>query len=75
MNTLPLGSPITVDPPVFGRRRWTVRDRIGWGTSLDLWAASCAVSRAFGRRLVRVTRGWPERPYTRARARIDCRGR
>lgn len=59
-NTLPLGTHITVDPPFLGRRRWVVRDRIGWGTELDLWAPSCALSRTFGRRQTTMRVGWGE---------------
>lgn len=64
-NGLPLGTRITVDPPFLGRRRWIVRDRIGWGTTLDLWAPSCALSRAFGRRRVSLTVGWPRPLHAR----------
>lgn len=59
-NRLPLGTQITVDPPFLNRRRWTVRDRIGWGTELDLWAPSCALSRSFGRRTTTMRVGWPK---------------
>lgn len=64
-NGYPLGTRITVSPPVFGRALWTVRDRIGWGTQLDLWNPSCGASLAFGRRVVHVTKGWPRALYTR----------
>jgi 3D (Asp-Asp-Asp) domain-containing protein len=74
MNTVPLGTRVTVDPPVFGRRRWTIRDRIGWGSQLDFWAPSCSISWAFGRRTIQVSQGWPERLYARhTRTRIPCR--
>jgi hypothetical protein len=53
-NRHPLGTVILLDRPgPGGRRRWTIRDRIGWGSELDLWAPSCAQSRAWGRRFVR----------------------
>lgn len=58
-NGYPLGTRITVDPAFFGRRRFVVRDRIGWGTQLDFWTNSCAAARNWGRRRVRVRRGWP----------------
>jgi 3D (Asp-Asp-Asp) domain-containing protein len=58
-NGLPLGTRITIHPPFLGRSRWVVRDRIGWGTTLDLWAPSCGVSRQFGRRRVSLRVGWP----------------
>jgi hypothetical protein len=60
-NGYPLGTRIQVWPPVFGLTRWVVRDRIGWGTSIDFWAPSCALSRAFGRQRIRVALGWPQR--------------
>lgn len=37
---------------LFGRRTFTIRDRIGWGTELDFWTASCATARAYGVRRV-----------------------
>lgn len=36
-----------------GRRTFIVRDRIGYGSDLDLWSPSCSASRAWGRRRVR----------------------
>jgi hypothetical protein len=60
-NGYPLGTRIRVWPPIFGQQRWVVRDRIAWGTSIDFWAPSCALSRAFGRRRVSVAAGWPQR--------------
>lgn len=61
-NGYPLGTRIRVSPPVFGMGQWTVRDRIGWGTSVDFWAPSCATSRAFGRRTVYLVKGWARAP-------------
>ena len=58
-NGYPLGTRITVSPPFYGRRRFVVRDRIGYGTELDFWVGSCAAARAWGRRSVSVRRGWP----------------
>lgn len=57
-NVYPLGARITVRPPFFGRRHFTVRDRIGWGSQLDFWSPSCRVARLWGRRTVHVRRGW-----------------
>lgn len=57
-NRHPLGTRITLDRPVLGLRRFTVRDRIGYGTELDLWSPSCAFSIAYGRRTVSYRVGW-----------------
>jgi 3D (Asp-Asp-Asp) domain-containing protein len=57
-NGLPLGTHVTISPPFAGRRRFTVRDRIGWGTQLDLWTGSCAFANQWGRRTVRLRVGW-----------------
>jgi len=66
-NHYPLGTRIAIDQPFYGRRRFTVRDRIGWGSDLDLWAPACSMSYAWGRRLVRVR--------AVARRRYRCRPR
>ena len=60
-NQYPLGTVLEVTPAPAGRRRWTVRDRIGWGTQLDFWHGSCAAARSWGRRAVRIRR-WHHRP-------------
>jgi 3D (Asp-Asp-Asp) domain-containing protein len=60
-NDFPLGTRITVSPAFFGRRRFVVRDRIGWGTELDFWTGSCATARVWGRRAVRLRVGWRRR--------------
>lgn len=60
-NQFPLGTVLEVTPALAGRRRWTVRDRIGWGTQLDFWAPSCQIARGWGRRPVRIRR-W-RRPH------------
>ena len=53
MNSLPLGSLVRLVGVTFeGRRLFTVRDRIGWGSEMDLWTASCTAARAWGRRTV-----------------------
>lgn len=69
-NGLPLGTPITVTPAFFGRTKFVVRDRIGHGTQLDLWAPSCSVALAWGRRVVQVRVGWPRRRRARLVARL-----
>lgn len=60
-NGYALGTRVWVEPAVFGAHRWIVRDRIGWGTQADFWAASCASARAYGRRVVRMRVGWRRR--------------
>lgn len=61
-NGYALGTRLSVSPAVFGIRKWTVRDRIGWGTQADFWTSSCSQAIAYGRRYVRLTVGWaPER--------------
>jgi 3D (Asp-Asp-Asp) domain-containing protein len=53
MNGVRLGAHIRLTGRSFyGQRTFTVRDRIGYGTRLDLWHPSCAASRAWGRRWV-----------------------
>lgn len=59
-NQYPLGTILEVQPALGGRRRWTVRDRIGWGTRLDFWSPSCRNAFAWGRRIVRI-RPWQRR--------------
>lgn len=73
-NGYPLGTRLTVHPAPQGRRRWVVRDRIGWGTQIDFWQPSCAAALAWGRRTVRVRRGWMTPPRER-RLRIEWRSR
>src|SRR4051794_11315817 len=43
-NHHPLGTALEVTPAPTGRRRWVVRDRIGWGTELDFWRPSCGLA-------------------------------
>lgn len=58
-NTLRLGTKITLNAPgPGGLRRYVIRDRIGHGTSLDLWTGSCAEARRFGRRSRSFRIGW-----------------
>lgn len=58
-NAYRLGTKVYVTPAVMGRRRWVIRDRIGWGTDWDFWSPSCAAARAFGRRERSIRLGWP----------------
>lgn len=57
-NGYPLGTRVTITPSFFGRRRFVVRDRIGWGTDLDIWTPYCGTAFAWGRRVVRIRVGW-----------------
>ena len=59
MNRHPLGTRIYVPRGFFGRKRFVVRDRIGWGSELDFWAPNCGMSGAWGRRHVEYRIGWP----------------
>jgi hypothetical protein len=52
MNILPLETQIRFEHPVMGRHYFRVRDRIGWGSDLDIWAPSCSWSAWWGRRTV-----------------------
>jgi 3D (Asp-Asp-Asp) domain-containing protein len=53
-NNHPLGTRLRLTRPrrVFGHRTFVVRDRIGWGSSLDFFNASCTAAQQFGRRRV-----------------------
>lgn len=51
-NMHPLGTRIRLTRPAMGRRNWVIKDRIGHGSQLDLWASSCGVATAWGRRTV-----------------------
>lgn len=53
-NLWPLGTRISVSPPVWGRTRFVVLDRIGWGSSLDFYNSSCSAADLFGRRIEQV---------------------
>jgi 3D (Asp-Asp-Asp) domain-containing protein len=63
-NAWRLGTRITIRPAFLGRHRFTVEDRIGYGTQLDLWTSSCTAAIRWGRRAVKVTLGW-RRPRAR----------
>jgi 3D (Asp-Asp-Asp) domain-containing protein len=53
-NRHPLGTRLQLIGVRFhGRRTFVVRDRIGHGSDLDLWAPSCSWSRRWGRRRLR----------------------
>lgn len=54
MNGVRLGARIRLvgTRSFYGRRSFTIRDRIGYGTRLDLWHGSCSAARAWGRRWV-----------------------
>jgi 3D (Asp-Asp-Asp) domain-containing protein len=54
MNTVPLGTRIEIRPAAFGRRYFTVNDRIGSGSELDIFTPNCQQAVNFGRRLERV---------------------
>ncbi len=63
MNRHPLGTRIELlgrrGPD--GKRRYIVRDRIGYGTELDFWVPTCSEAYAWGRRSVRYRLGWARR--------------
>lgn len=53
-NRHPLGTRIRLLGASFhGQRTFTIRDRIGSGSDLDLWSPRCSWSRRWGRRRVR----------------------
>lgn len=58
MNTLALGTRITLRPGMYGRHRFTVRDRYGSGTQLDIWTPSCSDASHYGHQPQRVRVGW-----------------
>ena len=52
-NRHPLGTRIYLTGrSFFGRRSFTVRDRIGYGSDLDFWTPSCRAAHVWGRRYV-----------------------
>ena len=59
-NALPLGTKIRLVGRAGpnGIRLYVIRDRIGWGSELDLWTSSCSDALAFGRRNLRFKIGW-----------------
>jgi 3D (Asp-Asp-Asp) domain-containing protein len=57
-NGYRLGTKLTISPSPTGRRFFVVRDRIGYGTELDIWTSTCGAARAWGRRGVVVRVGW-----------------
>lgn len=52
-NGYALGTKLTING-----QRYVVRDRIGYGTVLDIWMPSCGEAVAWGRRTVKVREGW-----------------
>jgi hypothetical protein len=63
-NNLRLGTRIRLVGKVTGpngRRRYTISDRIGSQSSLDLWVSDCNAARAFGRRTTTFKLGWSKR--------------
>jgi hypothetical protein len=63
-NYLRLGTRIQLVGRVtgpYGRRRYTITDRIGSQSSLDLWVSDCNAARAFGRRTTSYQIGWGKR--------------
>lgn len=59
-NRHPLGTRIYLKQSFYGRHKFVVRDRIGWGSELDLWAPTCSTSYAWGARYVSYQLGWPK---------------
>lgn len=59
-NRHPLGTRIrlTGRPGPGGLRLYVIRDRIGHGSELDLWAPTCGASLRFGRRTLTYRIGW-----------------
>ena len=51
-NTLPFGTRIVLDHAVFGRRDFTIEDRIGSGSQLDFYNPSEAVCFQYGRQRI-----------------------
>jgi hypothetical protein len=49
-NRHPLGTLLRMRHLVMGKRYFRVRDRIGYGTELDIWQSSCQGAINFGRR-------------------------
>jgi 3D (Asp-Asp-Asp) domain-containing protein len=54
-NQFRLGTWITLDRKVFGRRHYQVEDRIGWGSELDIFNSSEAACLQYGRRRIGFT--------------------
>ena len=54
MNTVPLGTHIEISPAAFGRSTFTVNDRIGSGSQLDIFTPNCQQAIDFGRRMEQV---------------------
>lgn len=60
-NQLRLGTKIRLVGKITGpegMRKYVIRDRIGYGTELDLWVDSCHTASTFGRRTVHFKMEW-----------------
>ena len=54
MNTEPFGTKIEMLGGMFAGDIFTVEDRIGWGSQLDVFQSSCAAAWDYGREIVPV---------------------
>ena len=54
MAGVPFGTRIVVSPAVFGRTRFVVLDRYGYGTQLDFYTPSRSQAIDYGRHVERV---------------------
>ena len=52
-NRHPLGTLIRTRRPIHGKRWFRIRDRIGYGSDLDVFMPSCGDAIRYGRRTVR----------------------
>jgi 3D (Asp-Asp-Asp) domain-containing protein len=60
-NNLRLGTRIQLvgrQAGPYGQRRYIIEDRIGSGSSLDLWVSDCSAARRFGRHRTSYRIGW-----------------
>ncbi len=57
-NEYKLGTKLTIRRSPSGRRHFVVRDRIGYGSRLDIWTPSCTAAIRWGRRMVSVRVSW-----------------
>jgi hypothetical protein len=61
-NGYALGTRLTING-----QQYVVRDRIGHGSSLDIWMPTCSAAVQWGRRTVKVRVGWPVDRLIKAR--------
>jgi 3D (Asp-Asp-Asp) domain-containing protein len=54
VNLYPFGTRLSVSPPVWGRTRFVVEDRIGAFSQIDFYNSSCQAALDFGRRVEQV---------------------